>query len=181
MAQVKDSPTIEQDRPVPKQMEGSLYDYYGWDSVWGGTTFGAGTMTRALASPYGARLAVREPILADVNRDEGDPYLRSVNAVTGYHIHAKDGFIGHVEDFLVDGETWGVRYLVVDTRNWWPGRHVLIAPTAVTHVSWSERRIELDVSCNQVRQSPPWDPADVVDRAYEERLHRHYSWPGYGW
>jgi sporulation protein YlmC with PRC-barrel domain len=180
-AQVKDSPPIEQDLPVSMQMESSLYDYYGWDPVWGGSIFGAGTMTRAVGAPYGAGLAVREPALGEIRREDGDPYLRSVDAVTGYHIHAKDGFIGHVEDFLIDGENWGVRYLVVDTKNWWPGRHVLISPTAVTDMSWSRRRIDLDVSCIQVRESPPWDPADLVDRAYEERLHNHYSWPGYGW
>ncbi len=181
MAQVRDSPAIEQDRPVTKQMESSLYDYYGWDPVWGGSIFGGSTMAQAFASPYGAGLALREQVLATARRDDGDPHLRSVDAVTGYHIHARDGLVGHVGDFLVDGENWDVRYLVVDTRNWWPGRHVLIAPVAVTDMNWSRRRIELDVSCAQVRESPPWDPADLVDRAYEERLHKHYSWPGYGW
>jgi hypothetical protein len=180
-AQVKDSPDIGQDRPVSQQMESSLYDYYGWDPVWGGSIFGAGMMTQTTGAPYGAGLALREPAPGAVRQDDGDPHLRSIDAVTGYHIHAKDGFIGHAEDFLVDGDSWDIRYLVVDTRNWWPGQHVLIVPAAVTRVSWSERRIELDVSCDQVRGSPPWDPADLVDRAYEERLHRHYSWPGYGW
>jgi sporulation protein YlmC with PRC-barrel domain len=179
--QVKDSPSIEQDRPVSKQMESSLYDYYGWDPVWGGSIFGGAAMTQAFGAPYGAGLALHEPVLADMRRDDGDPYLRSIDAATGYHIHAKDGFIGHVEDFLVDDAEWGIRYLIVDTRNWWPGKHVLIAPHAVTDLSWSRQRIDLNVSCNQVRQSPPWEPAELVDRAYEERLHSHYSWPGYGW
>jgi sporulation protein YlmC with PRC-barrel domain len=181
MAQVKDSPAIQDDLPVSQQVESSLYDYYGWDPVWGGSVFGGGTMTQAFGSPYGAGLALREPVAAEAYREDGDPHLRSVNAVTGYHIHAKDGFIGHAEDFLVDGEHWDIRYLVIDTRNWWPGRHVLMAPGAVTHISWSEQRIELDVSRDQVHESPPWDPADLVDQAYEERLHSHYAWPGYGW
>jgi hypothetical protein len=180
-AQVEASPAIGQDRPVSQQMESSLYDYYGWDPVWGGSIFGAGEMTQAFGAPYGAGLALREPAPGMERHDDGDPHLRSIDAVTGYHIHAKDGFIGHAENFLVDGDSWDVRYLVVDTRNWWPGQHVLIAPAAITQVSWSERQIELDVSCDHVRESPPWDPADLVDRAYEERLHRHYSWPGYGW
>jgi len=180
-AQVEGSPNWQEHQPVSQQMQNRLYDYYGWDPVWGGSIFGGGTMTQAFGSPYGAGLAVREPALGDVRRDDGDPYLRSVNAVTGYHIHAKDGLIGHVEDFLVDADNWGVRYLVIDTRNWWPGCHVLIAPAAVKEMSWSRRRIELDVSCSQVRESPPWDPANLVDLAYEARLHSHYSWPGYGW
>jgi sporulation protein YlmC with PRC-barrel domain len=181
MTQVQDSPNVAQDRPVSQQMETSLYDYYGWDPVWGGSVFGAGTMTQVLGSPYGAGLALREPIYADAHTDDGDPHLRSVDAVSGYHIHAKDGLIGHVEDFLVDDASWGIRYLIVDTRNWWPGQHVLIAPFAVTDVSWSSRRIDLDVSCDEVRASPVWAPAEIIDRSYEERLHSHYSWPGYGW
>jgi sporulation protein YlmC with PRC-barrel domain len=181
MAQVKDSPDIAQDRPVSRQMETSLYDYYGWDPVWGGSIFGGGTMTQAFGAPYGAGLALREPALPEIHHDDGDPNLRSIDAATGYHMHAKDGFIGHVENFLVDDESWDIRYLIVDTKNWWPGKHVLIAPAAVTEMSWSRHRIELDVSCDQVRESPPWEPATVIDRAYEERLHSHYSWPGYGW
>ncbi len=181
MEQVKNSPSIDQDRPVSKQMESSLYDYYGWDPVWGGSIFGGGTMTQAFGSPYGAGLAVHEPVLASARSDDDDPDLRSINAVTGYHIQAKDGLIGHVEDFLFDSDSWDIRYLVVDTRNWLPGRHVLVAPGAVTSVRWAERRIELNVSCDRVRESPPWDPAELVDRAYQERLHSHYAWPGYGW
>jgi uncharacterized protein YrrD len=194
-AQVKDSPAFNQDRPVSRQMESSLYDYYAWDPVWGGSIFGNGMMMQGFASPYGAGLpmqdaaggdgaglAVREPPGAELIRDnEGDPHLRSIDAVTGYHIHAKDGSIGHVSDFLVDDDIWGVKYLVVDTRNWWPGEHVLIAPYAVKDISWSDQQVVLDVSRDQVRESPSWDPAGLVDRGYQERLHSHYSWPGYGW
>jgi hypothetical protein len=180
-AQVKDGPESNQDRPVSRQMEHNLFDYYGWDPVWGGSIFGGGAMTQAFASPYASGIAVREAAGIEAHMDEGDPHLRSMHAVTGYHIHATDGSIGHVENFLVDDETWGIRYLIVDTRNWWPGQHVLISPYAVRDINWSDQRIELDVSRDKVKDSPSWDPAGVVDRAYEERLHTHYSWPGYGW
>jgi hypothetical protein len=181
MAQVKDSPGFNQDRPVSRQMEHTLYDYYGWDPLWGGSIFGGGTMSQSFATPYLGGLAVREAAGLEHEQDAGDPHLRSITAVTGYHIHAKDGSIGHVESFLIDDEAWGIRYLVVDTKNWWPGQHVLISPYAVRDIGWPQRRVELDVSRDQVRESPPWDPAALVDRAYEERLHGHYSWPGYGW
>jgi uncharacterized protein YrrD len=181
MAQVKDSPSIAQDRPVSRQMEASLYDYYGWDPVWGGSVFGGGTMSQAFGSPYGAGLALHEPEMPNLDHDDGDPHLRSIGAVTGYHIHATDGAIGHLQDFLIDDQGWGIRYLIVDTRNWWPGQHVLIAPFAVTEISWAHKRIELNVSCDLVRSSPAWDPAEIVDETYEARLHSHYSWPGYGW
>src|SRR5271170_2222937 len=35
MQQVKDSPEIATDRPVSRQMETSVYDYYGWSPYWG--------------------------------------------------------------------------------------------------------------------------------------------------
>jgi hypothetical protein len=181
MAQVKASPAAYEDQPVSRQMESSLYDYYGWDPVWGGSIFGGGTMPQAFASPYLGGIAVREAAGIEARRDEGDPHLRSIHAVTGYHVHAKDGSIGHVESFLVDDESWGIRYIVVDTSNWWFGQHVLISPYAVREISWPDGRVELDTSREQVKASPTWNPAEFVDRAYEERLHSHYAWPGYGW
>ena len=99
----------------------------------------------------------------------------------GYHIQATDGPIGHVENFLVDDETWGIRYLVIDTKNWWPGQHVLMSPYTVRGISWSDRDVTLDVTCDKIKAGPAWDPAGMIDRNYEERLHGYYGWPGYGW
>ena len=66
---------------------------------------------------------------ARAEREEAnDVHLRSANKVTGYRIGATDGDIGHVEDFIIDDETWEIRYMVVDTQNWWPGKKVLVAP-----------------------------------------------------
>ena len=63
-----------------------------------------------------------------------DTHLRSCNAVVGYHLHATDGDIGHVASYLIDEETWAIRYLVVDTSNWWMGHKVLIAPEWISGV-----------------------------------------------
>lgn len=192
--QVKDSPDIAQDRPVSQRVQNDLYGYYGWDPLWGGGMYGAGLYGGGLygvgmggiASPVSAGAyfgagAVREAERGDVSRDEGDPHLRSIAEVTGYHVHATDGNIGHVENFLVDSESWGVRYLIVDTSNWWIGQHVLLSPYAVKEVDWSDRHIRLDLVRDQVKSSPPWNPADMIDGDFERRLHSHYDWPGYGW
>ncbi len=181
-AQVEGSPGILQDQPVSRQMESQLHDYYQWDPYWGNGIFGAGAIASPLApSPYFGGAAVREADRAESDTDSGDPHLRSVAAVTGYHIHATDGEIGHVENFMIDDASWGIRYLVVDTRNWWPGKHVLMSPYAVREIDWSERQIRLDVTRSQVKGSPPWDPMDMIDQAHEKRLHSYYGWPGYGW
>jgi hypothetical protein len=180
-SQVKGSPDILQDQPVSQQMERSLYDYYGWDPCWGSSYFGMGVMESFLSpSPYFAETAVEN---TDIGRglNDGDPHLRSTAAVTGYHIHASDRLIGHVENLLIDDVTWGIRYLIIDTKNWWPGKHVLMSPYAVREISWSKHQVRLDVSRELVKSSPPWSPLDLIDQAYDERLHRHYDWPGYGW
>ena len=183
--QVKDSPDILSDAPVSRQMETNLYGYYGWDPLWGGGNYLGGYasgMGGAFdAAPYRFDSGLLEADSPGSSLGDGDPHLRSVTAVVGYHIQAKDGPIGHVENFLVDDETWGIRYLVIDTKNWWPGRHVLISPYAVRGISWSDRDVTLDVTRDKVKGSPAWDPAGMINRDYEERLHGYYGWPGYGW
>jgi hypothetical protein len=74
-----------------------------------------------------------------------------------------------------------VSTLIVDTRNWWPGEHVLLSPFAVKEISWSKHQVLLDVNRDRLKSSPPWSPLDTVEEAYERRLHDHYGWPGYGW
>jgi hypothetical protein len=177
--QVEGSPGTRTDEPVSRQIEYNLHSYYGWDPLWAGDSyFGGGAMASPLLSPM--LVGGFSPGEA-AGADEGDPHLRSIEAVTGCHIHASDGNIGHLENFLVDDGSWGIHYLVIDTKNWWPGKHVLLSPHAVQDISYLEHEIRLRVSRDQVMASPPWEPAALIDRAYQERLHTHYAWPGYGW
>jgi sporulation protein YlmC with PRC-barrel domain len=173
--QVEESPSLSTDEPVSRQMEGSLFNYYGYDPYWGGSYFG-GAMDPS-PMPYGANAGIAA---AQREAELGDPQLRSAAALTGYHMHATDGGIGHLDNLMIDDESWGVRYLVVDTKNWWPGKHVIISPYAIRRIEWSGHQIVLDVSREQVKGSPEWDPAGAIDRLYEKQLHGYYGWPGYG-
>jgi len=179
---VGDSPDLLQDQPVSQQMEYHLYDYYGWDPYWGGASyFGGGAIGEPLSPPGYAGMARREVDEMLARSHEGDPHLRSLAAITGYNVHASDGGIGHIADFIVDDASWIIRYLIIDTRNWWPGAHVLLSPYAVREISWSRHQVQLDVTRERVQSSPPWNPMEALDEAYEKRLHGHYDWPGYGW
>ena len=84
---------------------------------------------------------------------DDDSHLRSIKAVTGYHIQATDGEIGHVENMLLDDHTWAIRYLVVDTSNWWGGHHVLVAPQWIQRVSWAEATVSVDVTRQAVKDA----------------------------
>jgi hypothetical protein len=94
--------------------------------------------------------------------------------VTGYRIQATDESIGHVEDFLLDSVSWAIRYLVVDTRNWLPGKHVVISPQWVKGVDWSERVVNVDVTRDTLQGAPEYHSSTEFSRAQETNLHRHY-------
>ena len=97
--------------------------------------------------------------------------------MTGYHLAATDGDIGHVEDFLVDDATWAIRYMIVDTRNWWPGKKVLVSPEWIERVDWRNSKVHVGVTRAQIMESPEYDPSGPVEPDYETRLHDHYGRP----
>jgi hypothetical protein len=137
----------------------------------GGYGYGGGAMP---VSPVPDSKLLEEDIAtAQLNND--DPHLRSIEAVTGYHIHASDGEIGHVEDFLVEDADWSIHYLVVDTQNWWPGKRVLISPRSVREIDWTDNLVNLNVDRQRVKDSPAYNASTTVDQAYEKNFRSHYD------
>jgi hypothetical protein len=185
MQQIKDSPNIDTDRPVSRQMETSAYDYYGYSPYWNsgyGYLGGVGLMGgygymggMGGAMPISPESRRREEAIADAQRDRDDVHLRSVEAVTGYHIHASDGEIGHAEDFLIEDADWSIRYLLVDTKNWWPGKKVLVSPRSVKKVDWSDRLVNIDVDRHKVEDSPAYDATRTIDGAFDEKFLTYYG------
>ena len=159
--QIEASPHISMDQPVSRQMEDHLYDYYGWDPAWGESYSLAGAMTGALS----------EPVLAPFRAPgamPGDPHLRSAVEVIGYHIHASDGDIGHVSDFLVGDQGWTIRYLKVETSNWWLGETVIIPPRTIRKIDWGERMATVDLTRSGVKASKSYRRSETVDGAYDD-------------
>nr|PZN29166.1 MAG: hypothetical protein DIU80_09670 [Chloroflexota bacterium] len=109
----------------------------------------------------------------------GPPAPRRPPEGPRYAIQALDGDIGHVEDFILDDESWALRYMVVDTRNWWPGKRVLVSPRWIESVSWDDRAVYVDLTKEQVKSGPEYDPERMLNREDEERLYRHYGRPAY--
>ena len=180
-AQVEGSPGVLQGQSISSGTERKLFSYYGWDPLWsGGGYLGPGMDATGPISEssvefgFGARPNGPDAIPEE---HDADSKRRSVAEVTGTQIQASDGEIGHVENFIMDSETWTIRYLIVATRNWWPGRHVLISPTAVEDLDWMGREVKLNVTREQVKASPPWDPPATISDDYVSRLHDHYRWP----
>ncbi len=172
--QVEESPSIDTDKPVSRQHEASYLDYYGYPYYWiGPHLWGPITYPRLSGVDQKRNEEVRA-----LRKEANDLHLRSVSKVTGHHIEATDGHIGHAEDFLIDGETWEIRYLVVDTQNWWPGKKVLVAPLWVSRVSWSDSTVYVDLSREMIKNGPEYHPK-ALNRKYEETLYDYYKRPKY--
>ena len=105
--------------------------------------------------------------------------LRSMNELYGYTIRATDDTIGSVHDFFFDDRESTVRYLVVDTGNWLPGRKVLIAPDALSKPDWASMMLPVNLTKEQVKNSPDIDTEKPVSRQQEEDLRGYYDWPLY--
>lgn len=160
--QVERSPEIDTARPVSRQMKQALYQTYPlapYGSLAGGIIF---LPTDALLGTDSA------------DQSEGDPHLRSLREVMGYHIHAQDGSLGHVEDFLIGLPQFDIHYLVIDTRPWIFGRCVLAPIAQVTGIRWREREVNVGLSAQLIQASPPIDLAVPLDRQHEEVVVDYY-------
>jgi stress response protein YsnF len=183
--QIENSPHIDTHKPISRQHEIELYDYYGYPYYWGGPyMWGPVAYPGGFATPPEAveRNTQTEEIraLRETQRAQ-DQNLRSTREVTNYYVEASDGEIGHIEDFIVDDENWAIRYIVVDTKNWWPGKKVLVSPQWISRVSWKESKAYVDLPREQIKKAPEYEKNMPITRDYEERVYQHYSrskyWP----
>jgi hypothetical protein len=176
-AQIQGSPELSAHEPVSIQMERHLYDYYGWTPMAVESDLGVNPIASKFSAPPLFLFASQQETAADPQ--DCDSHLRSLTAITGYHVVGSDGALGKVDDLLIDDASWAFPYLVVDVGNWWSGKHVLISRHAVREISWADREIRVEVSLRQVKASPAWTPLGEIDPQYEKDLHDHYDWPGH--
>jgi len=169
--QIEDSPSLNSDKPVSRQFEEAYYGHFGYPMYWWGPS-----MWGYYPNIVRDREKWKEPIQGE---KVWDPHLRSTHDVSGHHIQAADGEIGHVDDFIIDDETWAIRYIVIDTRNWRPGKKILVSPKWIERVSWDEAKVFVNLSRETIKQSPEYKEASLLTRDYETGLHRHYNRQGY--
>jgi sporulation protein YlmC with PRC-barrel domain len=183
--QVKNSPDIDTDRPVSRQHEVQYLEYYRYPSYWQGAfLWGVGPNPNLMpmgtedgsADPQGQA----EPSGVETRaRQKDDPHLRSCNALMKYHVHASDGDIGHVQGLLVDDETWAIRYLIVNTSNWWVGHQVLLASQWINDVNWFSCNVTVDLPRETLKGAPLYDAASPLDRQQEIEVFEYYGRRGY--
>lgn len=169
MDAVKESPPLEMDMSISHQYEKKLFEHYHWPYISAGLeTWGAAPFTEI---PVG-ETEDKKPQDAQLPEES---HLRSVDEVSGYRIQATDESVGHVEDFLVEEDGWVIRYIVVDTRNWLPGRKVLISPKWADLIDYHRSKMHIRMRRSAVESSPPFDPRKTLQRGDEQRLYDHYA------
>lgn len=175
--QVENSPPIDTHKPVSRQHEAANLGYYGYSPYWVGPyMWGAASYPSGSAVPT---TASNNAVTEGIQKESADSHLRSAEAVTGYQIQASDGEIGHVEGFVVDDESWAIRYIEVATRNWWPGKKVLVSPTWIERVSWADSKVYIGLSRETIKDAPQYVESMAVTRQYEDRLYATYGRPPY--
>ncbi len=177
--QVKNSPTIDEHQPITIETERSQYQYYSWDPFWGDSTIGmmpGGPLAGSAQMIEGDGVLIAD----EANGyNQPDPNLRSIADVTDYHVAAIDGDIGHVHNMLIEDATFAIGYLILSTSDWWMGKNVLVTPRDVVSLQASERIITLNLTREQIKLSPQWDPSAVVRSEMEDNYPtKNYNWPG---
>jgi len=171
--QVRNSPDIETEKTVTRQHEIELFNHYALPFYWG-EGFYAGPIGMVPFAPI-----IEKEILKVSNdsaaQHHSDPHLRSTENIIGYYIHANDGEIGHVEDYIVDDKKWNISFIVVGTHNWLPGRKVLIKPGQISRIDCDESRLYVNLSLESIKNSPVFDPSKPIEKHYEIELYNHYK------
>jgi hypothetical protein len=175
--QVEHSPEIDTHLPVSRQHEATFLGYYGYPYYWGGPYLWGPAFFPAGLGVSEKRSA--EALAEKVRKESPDSHLRSTEAVTGYDIAAADGEIGHVDGFVVDDEAWAIRYLEVATRNWLPGKKVLVSPAWIERVSWTDSTVYAGLTREAIKDAPEYIESRPITREYENRLYLHYGRPPY--
>lgn len=175
--QIKNSPKPDEDAPVSRQFEQRLNNYYGWPVYWAG----------AMGNPTSAQQAA-VPLVPPVNnledestsdpvqdRIEQEVSLRSMNEIKGYTVHVKDGEIGKVSDFLLDHQTWDIRYLEINVGGFLQKEHIILLPSAVEEINALDKTITIDVEKNKIDNAPHYEDYSNLTREDEESLYAHYE------
>lgn len=171
--EIKESPPITTDLPVSRQYEIMLNKYYRLSPYWsGGFIWGK--------YPLPQMLKRSQEMEGQLENPEEKTHLRSSNEVLTYRIQATDKEIGHVEDIIVEEDTWTIRYLVIDTSNWLPGsKRVLISPFWIADVNWEHSGVSVNLTAEQIKESPEFIPSEIIDRTFEKTIFDYYGYPYY--
>jgi sporulation protein YlmC with PRC-barrel domain len=187
--QVERSPAFDSLQPLTREHEIEYLGHYRFPFYWGGTNiWGSETYPRDLKVPS---VGLDIPPFNLLREEQGDfparesgvmhqdPALHSAIGLKGCRVVASDGDVGHVTDLVFDEDTWAIRYLVVETTDWWQAHQLLIAPQSIDKIDWGDITINLSMVRHEVKAFPHHDPSVKVDRHDEVGAAQPHVSPDY--
>ncbi|MEP6627536.1 MAG: PRC-barrel domain-containing protein [Ginsengibacter sp.] len=158
--QISNSPGTDLHKPVSHQHEIALYEHYAWQPYWNSGFYAGGQWGVMPAAPLFDERIPKNGENEKMQREHNDMHLRSTERISGYHIHANDGEIGHVYDFIIDDESWKVSSIVVDTNNWIGGKKVLVRVKHIKEINWEKSHVTIDITKAAVKDCALFDDAN---------------------
>ncbi|MEO7768188.1 MAG: PRC-barrel domain-containing protein [Ferruginibacter sp.] len=176
---IANSPDIDTERPFSRQQEIKLIEYYPWTNYWGwdnGQWLGGMGTSGMMTSERGPfEQAIHNSNAVSEKAQKDDPHLRSTDKIKGYHIKAIDGEVGEIADFIIDDDAWKIKFLVVDTGNWFSGKKVLFSPGWIKKIDWINSSIVVKASVNDIKSSPEYDHGKPLSESDETELNKYYE------
>jgi sporulation protein YlmC with PRC-barrel domain len=171
---VLDSPSMDSHKPVSRQFEEILFDFFGYGYYWNGIGLWGdfqNPMDLAQQQQLHEKMADQEKPKPSENS-----HLRSIDELKHYDVVETDGMQGHVHDFILDTDTWTIRYLVIDTRNYLPGgRKCLLPPEHLKSLSWKDQAVFCDLKIAEIKQIPEYDDQEINDESYLAKVHAAFA------
>lgn len=168
--QIESCPPIDRGASVSRAYEEAYHRHFQLTPYWDLTP---GPWSSGV--PYPGTVPLTAGTVPEASVPAEPSHLRSAREIAGYAIQAEDGEIGHAEDLVIDDEDWVVRYVEVDTRNWLPGKKVLVQVARIGNISWVDRTVSVALARDTIQSAPAYNPAELITPDYEVRLFKHYS------
>lgn len=160
---LKDSPSIDEHKPVSREYEETLFQYFGYGYYW----IGPGAWGDFAHPGELADMRQAEPFSEEKKQKHKENHLRSCGEVNGYDVATRDDDVGHITDFIIDAKSWAIKLVVVDTHNWLPGgKKLVIQPQSLEKIDWSSHKVKINMSHDELLEQPEIDTDRLKDTDY---------------
>ncbi len=175
--QIEESPDLDINAPVSRQYEQAYANYHKTSVYWDTAlmpVFPAPSVTGVSSQSSKLDENAERKHREQLERIKYSN-LRSSDEILGYSIQASDGEFGHVEDFILEDNTWKFRYLVIDSKNWLPGKKFLIDVDWVEAFDWEQQSASVGISRSTIENAPVFDPHEPINKDDLENLYDYYG------
>lgn len=164
-------PSLSKKLPISRKYEEKLNRYYKSDDYWS-----------KVFIPFVGAPGVTYPIRPTriptkvIDEKKVASKLRSFKEFNGYHIHAIDGKLGHIDDVIIEDDYWQIIYVSIDTSNWLPwSKRVLVGVEWMEEISYANKEIKINLDIETIKSAPEFHPSEDIDKEFEAKLNMHYN------